>query len=141
MICDEFLSKLINFEADCDNVILKNVKVSDIHKKSLANDHVYIAYAKNIMPIGYIFAYLKSPKGKINSTNVINIEALFVEEKDRRKGVGKKLMQAVENWAKETFGSDYAIEITALNNNTNAVEFYKHLGYGEVKTILRNKNK
>ena len=30
-ICDEFLSKLINFESDCDNIILKNVKVKNIH--------------------------------------------------------------------------------------------------------------
>ncbi len=136
-ICDGFLSKLINFESSCDSIILSNVDVKDIHKNSLVHDYVYIAYATDENPIGYIFAYLKNPKGKVNITNVIVLEALYIEEHYRRKGVGKMLMKSLEDWAKECFQKDYVIEITSINNNENAMGFYKHLGYTEVKTILR----
>lgn len=136
-ICDEFLEKLIKFESGCDSLILENVKVKDIHKNSLKHDNVYIAYVTDKSPIGYIFAYLKNPKGRINSKNVIVLEALFVEEHYRRKGVGKMLMKSLENWAKECFEKDFVVEITSINKNENAFGFYKHLGYNEVKTILR----
>ena len=65
------------------------------------------------------------------------MEALFVEEHYRRKGVGKMLMKSLENWAKECFEKDFVVEITSINKNENAFGFYKHLGYNEVKTILR----
>ena len=127
-ICDEFLEKLINFESNCDSIILSNVNVKDVHKNSLAHYYVYIAYATNENPIGYIFAYLKNPKGKVNTTNVIVLEALYIEEHYRRKGVGKSLVKSLEDWAKECFQKDFVIEITSINNNENAMGFYKHLG-------------
>lgn len=136
-ICDEFLGKLINYESSCDDIILSNVNVKDIHKNSLARNYVYIAYAIDESPIGYIFAYLKNPKGKVNITNVIVLEALYVDEPYRRKGVGKTLMKSLEDWANKCFQKDFVIEITSINNNENAMGFYKHLGYSEVKTILR----
>ena len=39
--------------------------------------------------------------------------------------------------SKECFEKDFVVEITSINKNENAFGFYKHLGYNEVKTILR----
>ena len=47
-----------------------------------------------------------------------------------------KLM-SFEDWAENNFGEDLIVEITTINTNTNAFEFYQHLGYKSVKTILR----
>ena len=136
-ICDKFLSKLINFEGKLDNAINQNAKIKNLHKNSLKNDYVYIAYAVKEKPIGYIFGYLKNGKGEISTTNVLNIEAIFVDEEERKNKVGKLLLKSFEDWAERNFEKDYAIEITTINTNTNAFEFYQHMGYKPVKTILR----
>ena len=135
-ICDEFLSKLINYESGFDSTILSDVKVNGLCEKNLTATDVYIAYAKQENPIGYIFGYLQSPKGKVRTTNVLILEALYVEPNNRNMGVGKTLLKSFEDWAKEKY-DDFIIEITYINGNDNAQKFYESLGYKSVKTILR----
>lgn len=136
LVCDEFLSKLNKYEADHDPVLNGKFKFSEIHKRSLKNDYVYIAMAIEDRPIGYVFSYLKTGKGKVHTTNVVEIEALFVEDGHRKKGVGKALIDSVDDWAKENF-DDYVIELHAINNNSNSMAFYRHLGFNEVRTVFR----
>jgi len=69
-------------------------------------------------------------------SNIIEVECLYVKEEFRNKGIGKKLIETLENWAKNKF-KEYKIEITCLSNNTKALGFYKKLGYSEIKTVLR----
>jgi GNAT superfamily N-acetyltransferase len=136
LICDEFLSKLNKYESNYDYILNGEFKFSEIHKRSLNNDYVYIAMAIEDKPIGYVFSYLKMGKGKVHTTNVIEVEALFVEEDYRKKGVGKTLIDSVDDWAKENF-DDYVIELHAINNNSNSMDFYKHIGFNEVRTVFR----
>ena len=135
-ICDKFLSKLINFESSLDDSILSNVQIDGLCEKNIQHDGVYVAYAKKDKPIGYVFGYLQNPKGKIRSTNILILEALYVEKEYRKQGVGKHLLQAFENWTKEKY-EDYVIEITYINANKNAQKFYESMGYKTVKTTLR----
>lgn len=136
-ICDNFLSKLINFEADFDNVINETAVVNNMYKNFFNKEYVFLAYAFEKEPMGYVYAYLKYAKGKYDTTNVINLETMFVDEKYRKKGIGKSLIKAVEDWAKSKFKDDFVIEITAIKSNINAVKFYKDLGYEEQKIVFR----
>ena len=136
-ICDKFLSKLISYESNLDDTILSDVKISGLCESNVKHDGVYVAYAKKEVPIGYIFGYLQNPKGKIRTTNVLILEALFVEKEFRGLGVGKMLLKSFEEWASKTFNNDYTIEITYINNNEQAKKFYEKMGYAPVKTILR----
>ena len=136
-ICSKFMSKLINYEASFDRSINQNVNVSELFEKNLNNEHFYFAYAKLGVPIGFVFGYLQVGKGKVRSTNIVNLEGIFVDENYRAKGVGKKLLNSFENWANKQYNNDYQIEITYINSNVNAKHFYESLGYVPVKTILR----
>ena len=136
LICDEFLSELNKYESNHDPVLNGEFKFSEIHKRSLKNDYVYIAMAIEDKPIGYVFSYLKTGKGKVHTTNVVEVEALFVEEGYRKQGIGKALIDSVDSWAKENF-EDYVIELHAINNNFNSMAFYKHIGFSEVRTVFR----
>lgn len=137
-ICCKFMSKLIKYEAGLDGSINFDVEVGDLFEKNLNNQYFYFAYAKQEeVPIGFIFGYLQVGKGKVRSTNIVNLEGIFVDENFRKTGVGKQLLNSFENWAKEKFGKDFVIEITYINSNENAKKFYDSLGYKPVKTILR----
>ena len=135
-ICDKFLSKLINFESSLDDVINNKVEVSGPAENNIKQEDVFVAYAKADKPVGYVFGYRQFNKGKIYNKNILILEALFVEEEYRGMGVGRLLVQAFENWAKEKY-NDYVIEITYIDANKNAQKFYESMGYTSVKTTLR----
>lgn len=135
-ICDGFLSKLINYESSLDRVINKNVNVSGPAENNIKQDDVFVAYAKAEKPVGYVFGYRQFNKGKIYNTNILVLEAIYVEENCRKQGVGKLLLKTFENWAKEKY-KDFVIEITYINANENAKRFYESLGYKISKVTLR----
>ena len=135
-ICDEFLEKLINFESSFDDIINKNVDVYGPTENNIKQEDVFVAYAKADKPMGYVFGYRQFNKGKIYNKNILILEAFYVEKEYRKQGVGKLLVQAFENWAKEKY-EDYVIEVTYINENKNAQKFYESLGYKTVKTTLR----
>lgn len=56
-----------------------------------------------------------------------NVLALVVDENYRKQGVGRKLMEKAEEWAKET-GSN-GIRLVSGFNRTDAHQFYEHCGY------------
>lgn len=135
-ICDEFLGKLINYESSLDGVINKNVKVEGPAENNIKQEDVYLAYAKQDKPIGYILGYRQFNKGKIYNKNILIVEALYVNEDCRKQGVGKALLNSFEAWAKETY-DDFIIEITHLTTNENAQKFYEKMGYATSKVTLR----
>ena len=97
---------------------------------------MFVAYAKSNVPLGYVFGYRQFAKGKIYNKDILILEAIYVEKEHRKQGVGKLLMKAFENWAKDKY-NDYIIEITYISTNDNAKKFYEKMGYIPVKTILR----
>jgi len=134
---DKLLNELVKYESDFDRVINGKCIIKDFHKDIFKHSNIFAYYVKEKDEcIGYIFAYLKTPYNEVINTNVIMLESLFVKEKYRKLGVGKKLIEMLEDWANNSF-SDYVIEIVCLSNNGSALKFYEKLGYKQVKTILR----
>lgn len=79
--------------------------------------------------IGYILAFIHSTlyaNGK-----VALVEEIFVESEYRKKGIGKRLMEAIEEWAK----NQGAILISA--STRRAEFFYKSIGYKESAIYFR----
>ena len=134
-ICDNFMTKLINFESMLDPMLNSGVVVNGF-SRSVCGEDSYLAYIMGKSPIGFTFAHLKHKKGKVNARNVIEIETLYVDENYRRQGFATMLIQAIEDWCKEKYG-DCCIEITTLQNNEVAKDTYSHLGYNPVRTTLR----
>lgn len=135
-ICDVFLSKLINFESSLDNVINQNVKVSGPAENNIKQKDVFLAYALGDIPVGYILGYRQFNKGKIYNKDILIVEALYVEEKYRKLGIGKQLLNSFESWVKDNY-DDAIIEITHINSNENAKKFYEKMGYSTSKITLR----
>ncbi len=58
---------------------------------------------------------------------VVELENIFVKKEYRSNGVGKKLMEAFLNWAKELGVDKVAVNVFALNDG--AISFYKREGF------------
>ena len=134
-ICDNFMSKLINYESTLDPMLNSGVVVNGF-SKSVCGEDSYMAYIMGEEPMGFTYAYLKHKKGKVNARNVIEIETLYIEEKYRRLGLGSMLMDSVEKWCHNKYG-ECSIEITTLHNNDIAQSTYSHLGYTPIRITLR----
>ena len=134
---DKLLNGLIEYESNLDDVINGECIIEEFHKEILDKPNVFAYYVKdNNVVVGYIFAYLKTPRNDVIKTNVVMLESLYIKEEYRKKGIGRSLIGLLEEWAKETF-KEYVVEIVCLSKNKEALDFYGRLGYSEVKTILR----
>ena len=64
-----------------------------------------------------------------------NVLGLAVKKEFQKNGIGKKLLLAGENWAKEN-GIKY-MRVNSGITRVEAHEFYKHMGYESEKEQLR----
>ena len=62
------------------------------------------------------------------------IEAWYVDDDLRRGGLGRELVQAAENWARELGLTEMASD--ALIENEISIDAHKRLGYSEVERIV-----
>lgn len=61
----------------------------------------------------------------------LSIEQLAVKEGEQNKGIGKKLIEAAKEIFKEKKCTILLLDVWAFNQN--AIEFYKHIGFKELK--------
>lgn len=67
----------------------------------------------------------------------LNFADIYVEPEYRSKGVGKQLIDAVKQWAKDK-QVDY-IELYVVKENPRAYDLYFKEGFEEVHTVMRYK--
>jgi putative acetyltransferase len=56
--------------------------------------------------------------------SVATIDAIYVESSSVRRGIGRKILRALESLA-----SERGIQALTLDASLNAIEFYRHAGY------------
>ena len=66
---------------------------------------------------------------------LVNILGLAVREKHRGMGIGKALMNAAENWAREIGAT--GVRLNSGATRTNAHAFYRQIGYTTEKQQIR----
>lgn len=87
-------------------------------------DEVLVAYAKNSSePIGIVTL--------LKNRNIGSVELIAVSTEHRGQGIGKKLMQAGEQWMRDQ-GCSYARVVTQ-KDNLPACRLYEQHGYAVVK--------
>ncbi len=95
------------------------------------NECVFVAEV-NSKVVGYVHII------KFNTLyykSMANIQGMVVAKEHQRKGYGKELMKAAENWAREK-----GIEMIRLNSGfirPEAHEFYRAIGYNNEKEQIR----
>ena len=83
---------------------------------------VYGAYDKSKL-VGFIWGY---PRIFFDEKRIF-INCLVVNKRYEKQGIGKKLINKIENFAKENKYD--SIDLTVAPFNKNAVGFYEHIGF------------
>jgi aminoglycoside 6'-N-acetyltransferase I len=100
---------------------------------------VLLAIAANGMTLGFVELSIRNIVDGCSSGNVAYLEGWYVADEARRLGVGRKLVEAAEQWARRQgcteFGSDALID--------NEVSRVAHVGLGfeetgRVRTFRKN---
>lgn len=65
---------------------------------------------------------------------VCRIGTIVVADTHHRKGIGKAMMQKIEQWALDAGADEIRLEVMEFNNN--AQEFYDSIGYENQSRIL-----
>lgn len=96
--------------------------------------HAFIAYADGGIPVGFIEVSLRDYAEGCTQSPVGYVEGWFVDEAYRRKGVGRILMTAAEQWAREHGCTQIASD--AEQANATSIDAHKHLGFKPYNTLV-----
>lgn len=117
----DFMKKLGNFQK-----MPASITVTPENMAKLLRDkdgEAVLAFEEDT-PIAFAY-FCKHSSAFIGRTSLY-IDAFYIEEEYRKKGIGKKIMQYLAQICKER---NYArMEWLCLDWNTNAWDFYIHLG-------------
>jgi ribosomal protein S18 acetylase RimI-like enzyme len=110
---------------------LKNSFTPEMQLADLSNpDHIFLVIEDESQPIGYAELILDSKEETISGTSPLEIRRIYASQEYIGKGVGKALMQAAIEEAKQR-GCD-CVWLGVWEKNPRAIEFYKKWGFKEV---------
>jgi len=92
------------------------------------NDQVFVAIVEEKV-VGYIHACTYEV---IYAPQMKNIMGIVVAKAHRHKGIGRALLEKIEEWAKEE--GAHGIRLVSGATRTDAHTFYQHCGYELQKT-------
>lgn len=87
---------------------------------------VILALSEN-KPVGFAQGMIRFLPDYLGGYPVGLISHVFVDEKYRREGTGRELVQKLENWL--IMKHVHSIELQVIGGNPGAAEFWKRLGY------------
>lgn len=112
---------------------IENVTIDTINDKDkkciIATDDTLKIYGLLICKIKYIKEHIN-----LKDARTLWIEDIGVDEKYRKKGIGKQLLKEAEKIAKKL--KCKRIELNCWNFNKDAINFYKSIGMNTQRKIM-----
>jgi predicted N-acetyltransferase YhbS len=99
---------------------------------SMAKEEGHAVFAAELPGHGIVGWIQMMPRQLLYSPGLTEIGGLVVDAEHRRKGVGRALIHAGEQWAKGQGYSRIVVRSNALRKEAH--DFYPSLGYDSVKT-------
>ena len=110
-------------------------------KTAMDNDKciVFVAESENKI-VGWTIGFIQSQPTNapfFREFKRAYLDTIDVIKEERGKGIGKKLIEEVEKWAKEKGLNKVVLEVYKENNNARIL--YENLGYETIKETRRKK--
>ena len=133
-VCDALLTRLIQTERQWEPNLDETFTVCDNYEHRMSEEGTLLLVAEeNDEIVGFLFGFL-SPSPVLKRPTAL-LDALFVCEEHRSKGIGKALALRFREWVKEQ--GVYAIELKVMSQNTTALRLYESLGFSETKKYMQ----
>lgn len=87
------------------------------------------------VPCGFALASVHRDSGMWHYHEWVEVEALYVEDTWRGRGLAEVLLARACEWAERIGYSVVQLYVTA--SNERAIRFYRHAGFGETQAIMR----
>ncbi len=100
------------------------------------NNGLLLVFESNNTIIGFVYGYSEE-KGLFpihNSRKVFVIDNIVVDEKNRNKQVGTRLLNTIIEYAKELLCDDVVLNVYSFNEN--AIRMYENVGFKEISKDL-----
>lgn len=91
--------------------------------------------AESHRPCGFALAAVHRDSGMWRYREWVEVEALYVEDSWRGRGLAETLLARVCNWADSVGQPTVQLYVTA--SNERAIHFYQHEGFRETQAIMR----
>ena len=91
-----------------------------------SNNRHFVVY-ENDVPLGYLKILINAVLQGFEEMNSLEIERIYLHQQIAGKGIGKQLMLLSEAIAREN--SKQMIFLKAMDSSTDAIAFYKKMGY------------
>jgi len=126
--CDNLLTKLIQAERRFNENTKETFIVKDnyINKFNVDNNVLYLAYHDDVS-VGYIYGYIKEQKGDFVYNTVAHIDALYVLEDYRKRGIASNLIDKFYEWCKKQ--DVKFVTIGVYKDNVDAYNLYFKQGF------------
>lgn len=133
-IANHLLNKLIKDEKKYDNNINYDYVVKGYYQNKINDSVIFVATKENEI-VAYLFGYIVDSPVYIKKKAIL--DALYVEEQHRNKGIAKKMIVKFKEWCKKE--DINIIELAVCSQNGNAHNLYKKNGFDIVKYTMNTK--
>ena len=134
--CNEFLNKLIKYEKRYDDNINDKMIIDNYYENIYyKNDNKLFITVDNNNILGYIFIKISNPTKEAQIYKEAFIDALYVDEEYRNKGVATKLIDKAKEYSKEIGAKK--ISINVICDNEIACKLYYKLGFKDFSFKLK----
>lgn len=116
------------------NNIYENLK-NEIEEILLNKNSIFFLYFIDNSPVGFVQCQLRFDYVEGTSSSPVGyLEGIYVDEKHRKRGIARKLLNQCESWAKKNkcveFGSDCELD------NIDSLDFHLKVGFTEANRII-----
>lgn len=133
--CNKLLTELIHYEKKFDNNLNEEFIMKSYHENFyLDEDRLLLLVKDNNKSVGYLYGFIEKTEG-ICLEKASLLDALFIEEEYRHKGIGKELINKFISWSKDN--NCKFIDLKVMNKNKEAINLYHSLGFNDFKTFMR----
>ena len=94
-----------------------------------AEHAVFVAEDEHLMVVGWIHGYLVQ---LIESPFRVEIGGLVVDQGNRRKGIGRALVSAVQEWGRQRGAAELSVRCNTTREDAHG--FYQTIGFSRMKT-------